>query len=1407
MARLTLVHLLPLLLASLAPPRACVDLGSLGNCARCPPDQVPVDGACLPVVQSHHACLVPDPTHGVCLRCAHGYRLFEAGCYRPDSTASKPIVSSTRLASTASKIVDVSGGTTVCSKANVSFFGTAENGFKYCVECGKDSAPIDGKCVAKSSTAAQVCQAVTSSSSNTVCSSCSGFGYFLFEGGCYHVSSELGSKLCYQVTGNNCTLPKPGAYIETNRTLMPCNGVDSKGGSQTDLPADGACMECGLVGEDKVCYRCYGPGYGPINGTCSNPGLPQGTSTLKDGSFTSCISTSPQQQSAYFLYRGGCYSVSLTRRSSARTDPGPMICTTDAFSVSDGICVLPKSAFYTMRNGGSAVTLPCGDVLAGGISNCDECYKTSRIVCTKCKSGFSLFLGVDGEVCEETAYQGCNESFALNTDTVVCKVCSNETEAPINGVCVTPEKATGCEPASSGKCASCAAPYFLFEGGCYTADKAPGSLLCATAGNETGCSVAAPGFYISSDKNSNPATIEACNQKIPACTSCAKKDSDSIWCASCASGSVPINANCVPTTLDIVLSACPEAANDPSATGCSRCVGSFVTYNNGCYDSGYSKIDEICKESKQLSGTPPLTFCTTCSAGLVSVDGICVSNTSEQAKLAGAYPPGSTRSRGRSTAFTQGAPTTCSSGFLLFDGGCYNASSVGVYICPKANQYTIPGWAATLCSGCGKLTSTPPDLILLNGSCTSSSSTPPTLPCSGDNNFTFQNSCFENKTVPGSFICSEVNKSGSCTVLAASANFVYLSGTQIKFCNETFGCMECVGGAVSGDPRCLKCRPGFALTQQGTCLLCTERGGDVNCLQCSSPNGVTVHCDVCKPGYVHNHATETCDPAPCTSNEDCEKTMYCSKGTCRRGIALLNSGTTSCILVDEAGRCLRCLSGHVLSPCGDCRSCREKLLTNPGADPNCASCEPVDVGVTCTACDDGYMLMDGRCIDCSTHIGSHYGCDLCVQGRSSNTTEAPGDFSVCTGCAHSLMAISPDGAQCVPSCGKNSAPINGVCLCDYGYVIGTELNCTEPGGSSPGGIYNTPGLSIAQYCPTGFYTRYVQPPNSGIQIQCTRCQISGCTRCTWHAGREVCTRCPAGRAIYETTCDVRCPANCRQCQVIDGQPSCLECDQGYALNGTACVSMGYDPHCRNYTLIAGTLYCKSCHSGYYSFGGLCVGATTSLTRRIAATSLASDTTSDGVCILGGAGACTGCNNGFVLIEGGCYPKNHAPALFLCAGVNETGNCKDGTSAGAFYGYPGLRLDSDGTFNNNRTGCAKYKNNSGSCDVCDAGYYKDGSVCTPCGDTIQDCAECTLSGNTPMCVLYHTKNTSARTEVGLALWVATTSALIIGIYLWRYSMRAEESSPFHEVLVSSIVLDDHRSFDGVSSFCASTASLV
>ena len=78
-----------------------------------------------------------------------------------------------------------------------------------------------------------------------------------------------------------------------------------------------------------------------------------------------------------------------------------------------------------------------------------------------------------------------------------CSQCATAAEFLVNGECKTAESGSGCvlKSPNDGTCKSCGANYFLYKGGCYSKDAAPGSTMC-TAASAGVCAAAASGYFI-----------------------------------------------------------------------------------------------------------------------------------------------------------------------------------------------------------------------------------------------------------------------------------------------------------------------------------------------------------------------------------------------------------------------------------------------------------------------------------------------------------------------------------------------------------------------------------------------------------------------------------------------------------------------------------------------------------------------------------------------------------------------------------------------------------------------------------------------------------------------------------------------------------------------------------------------
>ncbi|ESU40114.1 Variant-specific surface protein, partial [Giardia duodenalis] len=129
----------------------------------------------------------------------------------------------------------------------------------------------------------------------------------------------------------------------------------------------------------------------------------------------------------------------------------------------------------------------------------------------------------------------CNVQIGSN---VYCSQCKTGGNVPIDGVCVDKAAAVDkCLTANNQEitteqvCGKCGDNHFLFKGGCYNVDTAPGNLICSAidTANTAVCKTCAAGYF------KNPAASDATHQSCIACSDTTGADSNTgvANCATC----------------------------------------------------------------------------------------------------------------------------------------------------------------------------------------------------------------------------------------------------------------------------------------------------------------------------------------------------------------------------------------------------------------------------------------------------------------------------------------------------------------------------------------------------------------------------------------------------------------------------------------------------------------------------------------------------------------------------------------------------------------------------------------------------------------------------------------------------------------------------------------------------------
>ncbi|EFO62062.1 VSP [Giardia lamblia P15] len=280
-----------------------------------------------------------------------------------------------------------------------------------------------GSCVKKCDQSCKMCSAATDA---TKCESCYP-GYFLVESTeppgkkcvpCDDANSggREGCSACSNTGGFKCTDCKANYQKEGSQDNYTCKKTceDVTGCGGIAGACDAAVVD-GSGNTKHYCSFCGESSKFPIDGVCVNTGSENGN-TCKNGVCTQCTT-------GYFLYMGGCYSVS--------TAPGSHMCKT----AGEGICTAPSegSRYFVVpgaTNQDQSV-LACGNPVGTVTGNKAQSTKA--------------YVGVDG-----------------------CSQCTPPTDPAANGMmvatctaCEAPKKPTGngvgCAACSDANCRHCKA--------------------------------------------------------------------------------------------------------------------------------------------------------------------------------------------------------------------------------------------------------------------------------------------------------------------------------------------------------------------------------------------------------------------------------------------------------------------------------------------------------------------------------------------------------------------------------------------------------------------------------------------------------------------------------------------------------------------------------------------------------------------------------------------------------------------------------------------------------------------------------------------------------------------------------------------------------------------------------------
>ncbi|ESU35388.1 Variant-specific surface protein, partial [Giardia duodenalis] len=380
------------------------------------------------------------------------------------------------------------------------------------------------------------------------------------------------------------------------------------------------------------------------------------------------------------------------------------------------------------------------------------------------------------------------------------------------------------------------------------------------------------------------------------------------------------------------------------------------------------------------------------------------------------------------------------------------------------------------------------------------------------------------------------------------------------------------------------------------------------------------------------------------------------------------------------------------------------------------------------------------------------------------TCSGSGSDEVCLSCTKPEEFIQLNKKSCKANCAGDGvigdSTVNPkVCKCDdgNGYQLqGDACAKDSEGKCKTANCQECTGKGTAnEVCTKCTSTHYLTPTNQCVsdctaisgyygdtnERKCKKCN-DACAECVGPANNQ-CSACPAGKKLTYTADSY--PNNGGTC----GDACKVSAD------GTGCETCGAQ--------IGGTAYCSKCKTSTQA----------PLNGNCAASSRAA------FCATITSGACTKCNEGYFLKDGGCYQTDRQPGKQVCSNA-QGGNGKCQTCANGLAATDGNCAECHPT-------CATCTeaNQPNKCSTCPPGRYLDASkackLCTETSGSIQgvaNCASCAPPSNNQGSVLcYLIQNTnrsglSAGAIAGISVAVIVVVGGLVGFLCWWFLCRGK-----------------------------------
>ncbi|EFO61529.1 VSP [Giardia lamblia P15] len=450
-----------------------------------------------------------------------------------------------------------------------------------------------------------------------------------------------------------------------------------------------------------------------------------------------------------------------------------------------------------------------------------------------------------------------------------------------------------------------------------------------------------------------------------------------------------------------------------------------------------------------------------------------------------------------------------------------------------------------------------------------------------------------------------------------------------------------------------------------------------------------------------------------------------------------------------AAGCKTCNPGD--QACTECTDSSHNIqVDGKSCDANCPQNSAANDQKVCVcSADYSPVVGENRC-ERTPSVGCAAGCKTCN----------PGD-QACTECTDSSHNIQVDGKSCDANCPQNSAANDQkVCVCsaDYSPVVG-ENRCER----TPSVGCNTPNCKACDN------------PKTDREV-CTECNDNSYLTPTSQCVKD----CTTISGYYGDTNEKKCRAcnpECAEC-VGPANNQCSACPAGKSLEygnsmypnnggtcGDACKTTGGSTGCKVCgSTIGETLYCSQCNNNDQApLNGNCA-----VNTRAA------------FCATITSGACTKCNEGYFLKDGGCYQTDRQPGKQVC------GTAGQGVCTKCANGLPADNGDCSGK--KCHESCSTCNGiDEASCLICATGYYKENGSdstagpCKRCSERIPSCKQCTSPSAGSVICLESEAGTGGNVNksglstgaiAGIAVAVIIVVGGLVGFLCWWFLCRGK-----------------------------------